>query len=78
MPSSNDLSAIARLNLNKDKVDEIIARKRANIDPAKAAIYAAMSDDELWEENNKGGGGMGSCRGKWAVSYLTLGSRTRY
>jgi hypothetical protein len=79
MPSSNDLSAIARLNLNKDKVDEIIARKRANIDPAKAAIYAAMSDDELWEENNKRGrGGMGSCRGKWTVSYLTLGSRTRY
>jgi hypothetical protein len=49
MPSSNDPSPIAHLNLNKDKdkVDEIIARKRANIDPAKAAIYAAMSDDEL-------------------------------
>jgi hypothetical protein len=56
MPSSNDLSAIARLNLNKDKVDEIIARKRANIYPAKAAIYAALSDDEFWEENNKRGG----------------------
>jgi hypothetical protein len=40
----------------KTKFDEIIGRKRANIDPAKAAIYAAMSDDELWEENNRRGG----------------------
>jgi hypothetical protein len=56
MPSSNDPSPIARLNLNKNKVDEIIGRKRANVDPAKAAIYAAMSDDELWEENNRRGG----------------------
>jgi hypothetical protein len=63
MPSSNDLSVIARLNLTKDKVDEIIARKRANIDPAKAAIYAAMSDDELWEENNKREGGGGVAEG---------------
>lgn len=76
MPSSNDLSAIARLNLNKDKVDETIARKRANIDPAKAAIYATMSDDELWEENNKRGGG--ELQREMDGELFDMGSRTRY